>query len=154
MQQTTHCQICARDIKARTGVIAHHGYQRPGNGWQTSSCLGARYPSYEESNKRIPEVQEIYKGMLTHNKERLEEVLTNPPNEITESFNYSYRTPETYTRPVDFDKAKAIAQGAFSHNERYAMEYRRLVKAIQNNITGLTGEVEYLGKRYKEWNAA
>ena len=41
------CQICDRAIKANTGVIAHHGYQRPGEGWQTASCPGARALPYE-----------------------------------------------------------------------------------------------------------
>lgn len=41
------CQICARPIFAETGVIAHHGYERPGYGYQTSSCWGARYLPFE-----------------------------------------------------------------------------------------------------------
>ena len=44
------CQICARPIFAETGVIAHHGYQRP-EGWhsQTASCVGARHVPFEVS---------------------------------------------------------------------------------------------------------
>lgn len=53
---TTTCQICGRVIKANTGTIAHHGYQRPYEGFQTSSCYGAKYPPYEESRDRIPYV--------------------------------------------------------------------------------------------------
>ncbi len=41
------CQICGRPIFAELGVIAHHGYQRPGDGWQTASCVGARELPYE-----------------------------------------------------------------------------------------------------------
>lgn len=41
------CQICGRPIFAELGVIAHHGYQRPGQGWQTQSCHGARELPYE-----------------------------------------------------------------------------------------------------------
>jgi len=41
------CQICARKIYAELGVIAHHGYERPGEGWQTDSCDGARKLPYE-----------------------------------------------------------------------------------------------------------
>lgn len=43
----TTCQCCGRAIKAATGVIAHHGYRRPGGGWQTASCFGARHVPYE-----------------------------------------------------------------------------------------------------------
>lgn len=43
------CQICARPIFAETGLIAHHGYTRPGGGWQTPSCEGARELPFEKS---------------------------------------------------------------------------------------------------------
>lgn len=43
------CQICGRPIFAEVGVIAHHGYQRPGQGWQTASCRGARELPFEVS---------------------------------------------------------------------------------------------------------
>ena len=51
-----HCQICGRAIKAKSGRIAHHGYQRPhfGSGWQTASCLGARALPYEVSADLLP----------------------------------------------------------------------------------------------------
>ncbi len=42
------CQICGREIKAKSGLISHHGYKRPnGQGWQTASCSGARHVPYE-----------------------------------------------------------------------------------------------------------
>lgn len=41
------CQICSRKILANTGVVAHHGYNRPGDGWQTDSCGGARDLPFE-----------------------------------------------------------------------------------------------------------
>jgi hypothetical protein len=47
------CQVCARRIKAPGGLIAHHGYQRPGRGWQTESCEGARYEPFERSSARL-----------------------------------------------------------------------------------------------------
>jgi hypothetical protein len=36
-----HCQICEREIKSSLGRIAHHGYERPGQGYQSASCFGA-----------------------------------------------------------------------------------------------------------------
>lgn len=48
------CQCCARDILAETGVIAHHGYQRPaGTGYQTASCPGARELPFEVSRDAL-----------------------------------------------------------------------------------------------------
>jgi hypothetical protein len=45
------CQCCARGIFAATGVIAHHGYERPGHGYQTASCMGARALPFEADRK-------------------------------------------------------------------------------------------------------
>lgn len=47
------CQICARPIGIKAGVIAHHGYQRPGGGWQTASCYGARALPFEQSRDTL-----------------------------------------------------------------------------------------------------
>ncbi|UTC29689.1 hypothetical protein BAJUN_00590 [Bajunvirus bajun] len=41
------CQCCARKILAETGQIAHHGYERPGDGYQTASCPGALHLPFE-----------------------------------------------------------------------------------------------------------
>lgn len=47
------CQVCNRQIFAETGVIAHHGYQRPAEGWQTCSCNGARHVPFEVSRDAL-----------------------------------------------------------------------------------------------------
>lgn len=61
-----HCQICERDILADLGMIAHHGYTRPGDGWQTSSCMGARELPFEVSR----DVLGVYCGSLLDAAER------------------------------------------------------------------------------------
>lgn len=44
------CSCCFRDAAVlETGHMAHHGYQRPGYGVQTSSCAGTRFPPLEVS---------------------------------------------------------------------------------------------------------
>jgi len=54
------CQICSRKILANTGVIAHHGYERPdGRGYQTNSCGGARELPYEAS-KTVLDKEIVY----------------------------------------------------------------------------------------------
>lgn len=47
------CQICGRPILAERGTIAHHGYERPGQGWQTASCFGAMHLPFEVSRDRL-----------------------------------------------------------------------------------------------------
>jgi hypothetical protein len=53
---TMHCQCCDKLFLANTGLMAHHGYQRPGGGWQTASCMGARYLPLEVSRDRLAEL--------------------------------------------------------------------------------------------------
>jgi len=78
----THCQICGRAILANTGVIAHHGYKRPGDGWQTSSCFGARYRPYEIACDALPDAIKaatLYRdGKVAH----LNRLINEPPAEM------------------------------------------------------------------------
>ena len=46
-----HCQCCGRAILANLGSIAHHGYERPGDGWQSASCMGAKQLPWEADRK-------------------------------------------------------------------------------------------------------
>jgi hypothetical protein len=48
-----HCQCCGKVHLANNGLMAHHGYTRPGVGWQTASCYGARYVPFEVSRDRL-----------------------------------------------------------------------------------------------------
>lgn len=49
------CQICERPIGVKAGVIAHHGYRRPGHGRQTSSCYGARRLDWAHDRQALGE---------------------------------------------------------------------------------------------------
>lgn len=70
------CQICGGEwAVSKGGQISHHGYRRPGGGWQTASCLGARHAPYTESRDRIPFVIRLiekHTERLTRHKEALE----------------------------------------------------------------------------------
>jgi hypothetical protein len=52
-QAAMTCQVCGRGILANKGVIAHHGYQRPGSGWQTASCGGAKELPFQVSRDAL-----------------------------------------------------------------------------------------------------
>lgn len=54
------CPCCERSIAVVGGVMAKHGYTRPGIGWQTASCLGERFQPIERS----PEGAQALAGML------------------------------------------------------------------------------------------
>lgn len=151
---TTHCQICARDIKANTGTIAHHGYQRPGNGWQTSSCLGAKYLPYEESRDRIPAVLDTYKAILKTTKSYLKNFLTNPPKELTRVARYGFQENEAYPRPEDFQVEACLNMGSWGYGQGYEMEFSSTVKQTKRDIESIKYEITFLQERYDNWSKA
>jgi len=47
------CSCCFRNIAVTAGTMAHHGYERPGWGMQTSSCAGIKFPNLEKSTEGL-----------------------------------------------------------------------------------------------------
>lgn len=147
-QPITHCQICGRPIKATQGPIAHHGYQRPGWGWQSASCLGARYLPYEQNRDRIPQVIDIYKGILESTIAHEKDLIENPPATFTTSPDYHGNT-ETYTRPDGFDgKANAEKSGYLS---AYEKKHNYAVYSMRRDIKDIKESIEHLQRRYAAW---
>lgn len=71
---TMTCQCCGRAILANKGLIAHHGYERPGTGWQTSSCMGARYLPFQVNRDRLGDMIEVIKSMIADGEKHLAKV--------------------------------------------------------------------------------
>lgn len=150
----TTCQICARNIKANTGVIAHHGYQRPGTGWQTSSCDGAKHLPYEQSRDLIPVVIKRYEQYRKNNEEREKDLLANPPATITRFARYSYGTDQVVARPADFSVEAALAQSTCDpsrDDQVYNSEYRDAVETARRNQRDIKAAIEQLQARYEAW---
>ncbi|CUT11452.1 hypothetical protein BF49_2532 [Bradyrhizobium sp.] len=47
------CQCCGKRFLANLGTMVHHGYERPGEGWQTESCSGAKELPFEVSRDSL-----------------------------------------------------------------------------------------------------
>lgn len=54
-KQTGTCACCQKEqaVKPADGKMAHHGYRRPGDGYQTSSCAGVSFPPLEVSTEGL-----------------------------------------------------------------------------------------------------
>lgn len=68
LAKTMTCQCCGRAIFAETGVIAHHGYERPGSGWQTASCYGARHVPFEVARDTLGLMLDHMRAQLARNE--------------------------------------------------------------------------------------
>lgn len=85
---TMTCQCCGRAIFAETGTIAHHGYERPGEGWQTASCMGAKCVPFEVSRDRLGQMIQVIERHLVDLRASLARVQA---ESVALSFHYSVR---------------------------------------------------------------
>ena len=150
-QPATTCQICARPIEAGTGVIAHHGYQRPGGGWQTASCMGARHRPYEQSCDYIPVAIKRLTAYLDGEKEALRKHVETPPDTlVVYKKGYGGRPTaekDVYLRPVDFSP-----EGLRRYITRtYESQWDNVRHTLEKSIKHAQNDVEFLRARLAAW---
>lgn len=92
------CQICGRAIHANTGRIAHHGYQRPGYGYQTASCPGALELPFELSRDELGKYIEGLNRRFTSLNNRELEHMDGMITELTVAI-IDREQPRQYGRP-------------------------------------------------------
>lgn len=97
------CQVCGRQILANTGVIAHHGYRRPGDGWQTESCIGAKRLPFEVDRAALGEeitAIELHLAKLRETRGKIEREESDVVRQYSEQVGY-----QTLSRVVMFNRA-------------------------------------------------
>lgn len=144
------CQICGRTIKAKTGVIAHHGYQRPGNGWQTSSCMGARHLPYEQSCDLIPVAIQSAQEFIDRVTALVDDMKANPPDHVMYAPRRTYSVqpePIRVDRPADFkvDGHRSYRPAAYDtiFHARYS--------DLESSVRFARIDLDYLTKRLANW---
>lgn len=147
----TTCQICARAIKANTGTIAHHGYSRPGFGYQTRSCYGAHYLPYQKSRDAITGAIEANQNYIESQQKLIMDLMTNPPAQITKISKYFDNS--TFDKPADYD-AEAVAAGRFSYADDYAQEVDSQIRAAKREIKEAQQGMAFLQERFDNWKPA
>ncbi len=150
MQELNHCQICERDIKAKNGIIAHHGYTRPGWGEQTRSCDGARELPYEVSRDAIPAAIENVARFLKSQENRLKDYMNEGPETLLYFPGY-HRPTETLNRPEGFNPRYSAENWESLPNKRYEREFYNAIRQIKSNIVSAKREVNRLTNRYNNW---
>lgn len=150
MDYTPHCQICERDIKAKNGIIAHHGYTRPYPQEQTRSCDGARQLPYEVSRDAIPAAIDNTKAYLGYQEDRLKAYMKEGPEELTRFVGFG-RTSHVMTRPENFDPKYSAENWESTPSKGYEREFYTTIRQIKRNIVDATQEVKRLTARYDNW---
>ncbi len=147
-QTPTTCQICGRAIKAKKGHIAHHGYKRPGGGWQTASCSGATHLPYEVSCDRIPGAIASCQGFIDGQRAILRDHLTTPPDTL-EFTKHHAKTPTIVQRPAGFNAATAYSGIPYTYENEFSRKQHHTETMIK--LAGY--DLEFLTKRLADWKA-
>jgi len=152
------CQCCGRLILANTGKIAHHGYERPGSGWQTSSCMGAKYLPFEVSRDRL--------GMMINVMEARRDRLIEHRAEVaseTAGVLVSWKKRSSFTKgyvPSSFEFTRANFASEEGQKARraapiHAYDYDELLKRelgrMDYQIRAIESHIAEEEKRYAGW---
>lgn len=143
------CQICCRPIGVATGIIAHHGYRRPHQGWQTASCAGAHYRSLEVACDALQpaiDALEVYARSCRADREKL---LLTPPAELSRKDAYG-RVARTYAKPDVFDTSEKPAY----YNGGYESLFWGKVSSLNSHIRDATSDANLFRQRLAEWKPA
>lgn len=154
MTDNTHCQICARLIKASKGVIAHHGYKRPGYGYQTGSCYGARFRPYEVAKDAIEKMIVSVTNDIASMTKLIADMLINPPAELSfEEVEYKTGRTKYYPlpRPADFDPKADVR---LYIRKTYAYQHKVLLQKREAYLRQAKEFLQYLNERLAAWKPA
>lgn len=163
-----HCQICEREIRTVTipraalgkggddlPRIAHHGFKRPGQGWQTASCFGAKYEPYETNSDAIPIAITAITNWRDMQADALHALLTNPPAGLsfTTGGTFSTKAREcTALRPMGFIPLYAEAT---SYSPRDGTPYANLFlqqkREHEADVESANRDIKRLEKRLRDW---
>lgn len=143
----TTCQICAREIKLVNGLIAHHGFRRPGDGWQTASCWGARFKPYEESCNRIPDVISMLEQEVNANEKAIQELKASPPETLIQISVFNRRS-KVLERPSTFDPT---TEPVSFKADSYELCFWTRIRNNTNYIRFANLEIQRLRVRLTAW---
>lgn len=158
------CQICGGKYLAKKGKIAHHGYKRPGEGYQTQSCFGAMAAPFEVSRDTLGQWIGFIKKDLKRAEDKLQFASTSPELPFAGSVGYgaSYRKIEVSANERNFDEVKVDlidklkkAQGSYSSISSLPDSFDNLRKRSVATAKRIISDIEYDLKsqqsRYDKW---
>lgn len=166
--QAMTCQVCGRAILAHTGMIAHHGYTRPWEGMQTSSCEGARHVPFEVSRDALGLHID---NVRAHLKSRRSHVQKIRDEQVGVSFKYRakikndpyHRTEDVYLNNVtranwaqlEIENPEAFRQRRQSMYGRGEFNFdfvkANAIDAVEKEIAGWEGYIKMQSSRFNSW---
>ena len=165
VEQRMTCQCCGRGILAKLGTIALHGYERPGYGWQTNSCMGAKYLPFEISRDRLADLIHALKNHRTglkFNRAKVAAEASGYPVTVA----WTERNPDSprggrLNRSFDFTRVNFADPGTEATTAREHLNYntRTFDDLLARELTQRDRQIEMLEqdiadheKRYAGWS--
>jgi hypothetical protein len=149
------CQLCGRLIRSKHGTIAHHGYTRPGDGWQTSSCDGTHHPPFEVSNTHLIETIGDYERLCRCEALRIESVRNEEePVVIRVQPHWSGHRRYPYEFTFDrntFDDVRASSEGLLRSNATFEYYRDQFVSVLKANLEQMESLLEEMKERNANW---
>jgi hypothetical protein len=152
------CQVCARQIMAKNGIIAHHGYKRPVTGWQTESCFGARHLPYAESRDQLPPAIESVEAAIERERTYLAKVQAGTV--ALPSYFGRYK-PTKYGKPYmidgfldgyDHPRYKLVEPGENDRKYRvYTDRQAAEIAVVERRMEMLEDTRQFFQSRYDRW---
>jgi hypothetical protein len=150
------CQCCGRGIFAATGTIAHHGYERPGGGYQTASCFGAKALPWEVSRNRLGELVTMLKRQLENQRASRSAVIAETGDvrhlySVKGKFERESRT--VWFNRATFESVKADKPEAFKVNPSADFEFYKTadVSGRDAAIKRTKADIVHFTARFDGW---
>jgi hypothetical protein len=124
------CPCCFRAFAVQSNRMVHHGYQRPGYGQQTNSCVGIRYKPLERSNEGLVALRNGTQRELDKTQKKWDE------RERLTSITTFRKKTET-----------VISKG----DPEWASTYQSYVWKIEQSIRSLQGDIASYDKLLASW---
>ena len=153
------CQCCSRKIFANSGLIAHHGYQRPGDGWQTRSCWGARRLPWEVDRTVVAELIDHLQGVKMRS-EMARDAVAEEAAPVTHNYQVydrtvkgGYRGGTIYMTRGTFDAVKAAnVDSVFTHSSTTFDQFKtRDLDKQDTKIRQIRRDIAEFTRRYAGW---
>lgn len=158
------CPVCQRDIKIRSGLLVHHGYERPGVGYIIGDCPGVGHKPYETGTDACDFYLRVYVIPNVRQTENTLTILTRPEGPPYLTFEHydiatrrvirNQRTKEPETINLTREQADDLAAQLPSWDkQRYSWEHR-LRLAIANTESRLkhwSEEQDRMNRLVADW---
>ena len=156
------CQCCGRPIMANTGKIAHHGYERPGYGWQTASCEGATHLPFEvsrdELGRYIERLNRLHDQLVERQRKIADGEATSASLFVTDhdqqrTYGQTRRSTLITVTAETFEERRAELPKTFSAYSLRSFEavLEREAGVIKGQLSSLLSELAQQEVRYEGW---